>query len=100
MNPQPKDKNFRSKKYLNWLKEQPPLIWGTGQTVYHHLKCLNSGGIGLKPPDNHCIPISDSVHQELHRYGELNVLDGRYGYNREYLKEAAEKYYKQWLKTV
>lgn len=96
INPQPKNKPLRDKKYLKWLITQRPLISGDGDTVAHHLKCLGGGGTGIKPPDNHCIPLPESVHRDVHQYGERTVLDGTYGYNLKALEQIAAEYYDKY----
>ena len=68
VNPIPKNKPLRNKKYLGWLRNQPCAF--TGQyieygIVYHHVKLLGGGGWAIKPPDNDCLPILHSIHQRL-----------------------------------
>lgn len=97
LNPCPKEKYFRSKPYLTWLRKQMPLICGTGPNEAHHLKCLGHGGTGIKPPDNLCIPIPQSVHYEIHFYGELRILNEKHGYNCDQLRKVCETYFERWL---
>ena len=95
-NPQPKTEKLRDQKYLDWLRSQPPLIAGTGETVYHHLKLFKSGSMGKKPDDRDCIPISDSIHQLIHssgrRGGEKNVLIKQHHYTVEMLRDICDAY--------
>jgi hypothetical protein len=100
MNPCPKQKAFRSKAYLNWLRKQPvpSRIWGTGDIVYHHIKMFGNGGTGIKPPDNDALPIPDSVHRRLDSAGhsERSVLLEETGYSVEDLRGFCDKYYREW----
>jgi hypothetical protein len=104
MNPQPKQKQWRSKEYLEWLRNQPPLIQGTGETVSHHIKLFGNGGTGIKPPDDDSIPISDSIHQRIHssgrRGGERNVLLQEHGYTIESLRDLCDAYRLVWERTL
>ena len=94
--PQPKTKNWRSKKYLGWLAKQPPLLAGRGDTVYHHLKLFRNGGTGKKPPDSDAIPIADSVHRAIHQYGERRVLCEGHGYDKGMLRDICDTYVRIW----
>jgi len=101
-NPDPKPTTIRDKGYLEWLKDQPPLILGTGQTVYHHIKLLKSGSMGKKPSDTDCIPISDSIHQQIHSSGrnggERNVLIKQHGFTVEMLRDICDSHYRIYLR--
>lgn len=104
MNPQPKPKRWRSKPFLEWLKKQKPMIQGSGDTVYHHIKLFGNGGSGIKPPDDDCIPISDSIHQLIHssgrRGGERNVLIREHRYTVEALRDICDAYRRIWERTL
>lgn len=62
----PKNKAWYSKSYRDFIKKQPVLISGQGQTVPHHLRIDNNGGTGLKPSDTFCIPLPKLVHDSFH----------------------------------
>ena len=62
----PKTKAWRSKPYLDFIREQTPLIEGTGDVVPHHLRLDSNAGMGLKPPDSFCLPLYDSTHKAFH----------------------------------
>jgi len=104
MNTYFKEKRVYSKSYLKWLRSQPPLIGGTGQTVCHHIRLFKEGGVGLKPPDTSCIPIADSVHQQIHSSGrnggERNVLLKRHKYTVEILRDVCNAYYRVYCREV
>lgn len=38
--------------------------------VAHHVRCTGHGGMGLKPPDWLCLPLTDEQHRLLHQHGE------------------------------
>lgn len=38
--------------------------------VAHHVRCLGGGGMGMKPPDWMCVPLTDAEHKNLHVIGE------------------------------
>lgn len=67
---------IRDRKYLNFLHTQPCLFCGElGEgNCGHHLKACKSGGVGLKAPDNHTVPICWVCHLELHNHGEKTFL--------------------------
>lgn len=95
-----KKKRLRDQKYLDWLAEQPPLVMGAGDTVYHHLKMLGGGGTGIKPPDDHCIPLADSTHKDVHHYGERRVLCEKYGYTDKLLRYICDRYRTNYLEGI
>ena len=102
--PQPKPTTLRDPKYLKWLAKQPPLIAGTGDTVYHHIKFFKSGAMGKKPSDTDAIPIAHSVHQQIHSSGrnggERNVLLKRHKYTVEILRDVCNAYYRVYCREV
>lgn len=65
-NPQPKQKSFRSKKYLSFILIQPVIIQGQGQTVYHHVRIDGNAGMGIKPGDNYSVPLPKLIHDGFH----------------------------------
>jgi hypothetical protein len=44
------------------------MICGNPEVDPHHEK-LNRGGVGLKPPDTHCVPLCRIHHDEQERLG-------------------------------
>lgn len=99
--PNPKNPPFRSKPYLEWLRrqEKPEFIYGHGPMETHHLKVFGST-VGMKPPDNHCLPIPQSTHRRLHglNSSERQVLCEETGYTVTELRELCDGYYQRWLK--
>jgi hypothetical protein len=62
---------YRSKKYLKWLRDQVcvgclmpknPDI----DVVPMHQRRLGGGGVGIKPPDSHCLPGCTRCHNLEH----------------------------------
>ena len=81
-NPQPKTKAWRSKEYLKWIREQPVIIPGQGETVAHHVRIDCNAGTSLKPSDYYCVPIPKIVHDNFHagkysnkEFFEMNGID-------------------------
>jgi hypothetical protein len=88
-NPQPKDGEYRDPKYLSWVLKYPCLIPGCGVKndlqsdgliTYHHFKGLKGGGMSIKPPDYHVVPLCDEHHNLWHRMGE-----SYFNLDREYI---------------
>lgn len=71
-----KSKAWRSKKYLDFIRSRPCCVSGAEVNVIaHHVRCLGHGGMGLKPPDYCCVPLTQELHQELHDKGERTFWD-------------------------
>jgi hypothetical protein len=80
VNPQPKQKRLRDKKYLEWLRS----LWCCNcyragsenvQVVAHHIRIGTNGGTGIKPGDNHCVPLCVDCHADLHQIGEATFWE-------------------------
>jgi len=72
----PKQKAFRSKKYLEFIRKQPCIICLKNETEAHHCREFNSG-IGIKPSDTFSIPLCREHHYEIHNIGK-NSFYGRH----------------------
>ncbi len=59
---------FRSQKYLEYIRTKRCLICSSTATEPHHEK-LGKGGMGLKPPDSHCVPLCHEHHVLRHSKG-------------------------------
>jgi len=58
---------MKSKKYLQWVSEQPCIYCGYQYTQAHHLRILALGtGMGKKAPDYFTLPVCYEHHQECH----------------------------------
>ena len=67
-----KQKAFRSKKYLKWVKSLPCCMCGGGSEDAHHIIGRGHlGGMGTKAPDNYTMPVCRQHHQEIHQRPEL-----------------------------
>tara|TARA_R110002110_G_scaffold393274_1_gene606948 strand:+ start:369 stop:647 length:279 start_codon:yes stop_codon:yes gene_type:complete len=68
-----KQKSFRSKKYLAFVRTLPCSICGTDQDVVaHHLIGVGGmGGMGTKAPDNFTLPLCAEDHSKIHQEPEL-----------------------------
>ncbi len=66
-----KQKAFRSKKYLKWVKSQPCMMSGQPADDAHHGIGLKLGGMGTKAPDSACMPLIRAHHSEMHLKPEL-----------------------------
>ena len=68
MTPIPKPFTWKSKKYLDYIRNQPCVICGHKSEAHHVRKSSNSG-TAKKPGDYWCIPICTLHHSELHHFG-------------------------------
>jgi len=59
-----KKKAWRSKEYLEYIREQPCLVCSNPMTQAHHVKTVGSGG-----GDNWAIPLCIPCHQMIHLVG-------------------------------
>lgn len=70
----PKPKTFRSKKYREFIKTLPCVMCGysthEGLSIVPAHQKLGCGGMGIKPPDTHCIPLCHKCHTLEHQVGE------------------------------
>jgi len=71
MNPCPKIINFRSKRFLAFIRTKPSLKSGlygirNDPTVAAHQN-FGKGGKAIKAPDIQAVPLLDSEHKEEHR---------------------------------
>lgn len=80
MNTYFKKKRLVDKKYLQSAKGKPCIICrATGTTVMHHILYNSPNkGKGIKPSDNHVIPLCHKCHDTCHR-GEKRFYD-KYAY--------------------
>jgi hypothetical protein len=64
----PKDKPWRSKKYLAWVRTQPCVVSG-GKAHAHHIIGHGYSTMGSKPSDMLTFPLSPYDHDLLHHHG-------------------------------
>lgn len=65
---------YRSKKHREFIRAYPCLICGNSEVDAHHER-LNRGGVALKPPDSHCVPLCRAHHQEQENIGSKAFWD-------------------------
>lgn len=89
-----KTKKFRSKAYRKWIASLPCLITKVHGTQAAHIRAGTNGGMGLKPEDNWCVPLSPEMHDLQHKIGERKFWD-MYG-GIEKAKNVANLLYQAW----
>ena len=62
-----KDNPYRSRKYLDWIKEQPCAVTGLPADDPHHIIGVMEGGTGTKACDLLCFPVTREEHDKFHR---------------------------------
>lgn len=73
MNPQPKDKAFRSEKYKAFVRSYGCLVCGKAAEA-HHEPLFNSG-MGKKDSDSVCLPLCPECHRLRHSMGCVTFWD-------------------------
>lgn len=60
---------YRNDSYLRYVRSLPCSMTGAPADDAHHLTGLKLGlsGMGMKPDDVFCIPLTRHAHNELHR---------------------------------
>ena len=67
-----KQKPFRSKKYLAYIRSQLCFVTGRQAEIAHHIiNCKFGGGMGTKPSDLFTLPMTVEAHQQLHHNPKL-----------------------------
>ena len=74
-----KTNNYRNEDYLKFVRNQDCVVDGNNiNTVSHHVRINQNGGMGLKPSDYRVIPLNWKRHSELHTIGEKSFYK-KYG---------------------
>lgn len=61
----------RDEKHRRFIAELPCCVSGVqGRTQAAHIRANTGGGMGLKPGDNFCVPLSVEEHAKQHHVGE------------------------------
>ena len=78
---------LRSRAHMDWVASQPCAVFGRGRTRValpcygrveaHHVRTGQSGGMGLKPPDNCCVSLCAVHHNQYHAIG-AKTFEARY----------------------
>jgi len=90
-----KEETYRSKKYLCWIKTLPCVATGAPADDAHHITGTGKGGIGTKPPDNYCIPLTRWAHSLLHQ--DPKKWEKIYGKQSDHLKKILERAKNEYL---
>jgi hypothetical protein len=66
-----KTKPVRSEKHRRFIASLPCCVTGReGSTQAAHVRIGTLCGLGLKPSDEFCVPLSVAMHERQHRMGE------------------------------
>ena len=65
-------KAYRSRRYLDWVKQQPCVMCGALSDDPHHLVGVgHMSGMGMTAPDTMAMPVCRQHHDEIHKTPEL-----------------------------
>lgn len=78
----PKQTIIRDQKHRKWIASLPCLITGATDVQAAHIRRGNGGGIGMKPSDIYCVPLSVEQHRLQGEIGELKFWYPYGGYER------------------
>ena len=78
-----KQNNWRNKKYLKWVKEQPSVISGAPADDSHHIMGHGLTG-GTKAPDWAVIPLTRQEHSLFH-FMPMMEWEAEHGSQLDYL---------------
>ena len=67
----PKNKYIRDVKHRRFIASLPCLIYGTTDVQCAHIRHGNPCGMGIKPSDMFCVPLSVRAHTEQHDTSEV-----------------------------
>lgn len=85
-----KQKPYRNKKYLKWVKEQPSVVSGMPADDPHHLIGHGQGGMATKASDLFTFPLTRGEHTELHN-GGWKIWEDIYGSQWKFVAETLAK---------
>ena len=76
-----KEKSYRSRPYLNWIKTLPCAKCGRETSEYlnigsdpAHFRDGKNSGMGNKPPDNMVLPLCRKDHEDQHCHNNTEWL--------------------------
>jgi hypothetical protein len=96
----PKSPPLRDRKYLDAVREMPCILSGLVPSDPAHIRFGGGGGMGMKPPDNHVLPLAPHLHREQHQIGErafwLDAMANHHGLLEMALIALAEKVHREW----
>lgn len=66
-----KIKIIRDERHRRWISSLPCCVTGiVGMTQAAHIRSNTGGGMGFKPSDSYCVPLSYPEHSKQHQIGE------------------------------
>ena len=68
MNPNPKEKMYRSQKYLKYVRSFPCISCHKHPAQAHH-EPMGQSGTGIKPHDTYTLPLCNTCHTLRNVYG-------------------------------
>ena len=89
-------KNWKSKKYLQWIASQQCLLCMYHECQAHHITIAEKRGISQKVSDCWTIPLCYAHHHQLHMTGERKFWQ-KLGIDP---MDYASKFYVLWDKTI
>ena len=87
----PKINPKRSRAYRQWIASLPCAVTGARDVQAAHIRSGTLGGMGFKPSDKWCVPLSVNSHRLQHAVGEEKFW-AQYG-GIERAKELAQDLY-------
>lgn len=66
----PKKEYIRDNRHRKFIASLPCCVSGNVETQAAHIRSNNGGGMGLKPCDSQCVPLSWIEHARQHTHGE------------------------------
>ena len=72
----------RSPSHRRFIASLPCIITLASNVQAAHIRLNNGGGMGLKPADWYCVPLSVEMHEKQHRIGELRFWYAYGGHER------------------
>jgi len=78
----PKQEIIRDEKYRRWIASLPCIITGRDDVQAAHLRHNSNAGLGRKPSDERCLPLSCDEHKRQHATTELKYYYNRGGVER------------------
>jgi len=97
INPQPKTKPYRNKKYRTWISTLPCHKCGSTSYVQAaHQRILGGAGTGIKPPDNEILPLCFWCHAEEHKGAVTFFGQKTKEKTKEYVRELCRYYFMRY----
>jgi hypothetical protein len=93
-----KNKPWRSRKYLDWVKTQPCVVTGLPADDPNHMKGHGMGGT-MKPPDWATYPMTRAEHTHFHNIG-WRTWEEKHGSQWEYVAKTLGRALEQGIITI